>query len=719
MARTHSRGAHAARPAPLAGGRTGPARGARGRGARAGEAIGADRPGEAVSAGRPGEPVSAGEAGGAGRPVSAGGAGRPGRAGKKRAEESRVHGGRPRSTRVRVIAASCATAVLLLGVALGWASPDPSAAPTVQAFLLDWENGWYAAAAAKTTGAPAEVAAALQGAYRQLGAADISISMGHIAQRGDTAHAYFDASVDLGRGGQPWDYQGSFSLRRVGGDWKVVWSPSVIAPGLRPGLRLAVLDTMPPRAQLLDAEGRPLSPPSLVYTVGVYPGRLRNPARTVDGLAAATGLTASQVLSWVNEAPATQFLELLRLSPASYQRLGGRLRRVPQLVIKPQRMRLLKSISWPVSGSLGTEAAGRLQQMGIPYRPGATVGLSGLQQAYQRLLIGTPTTEVVEETPSGQVVTVLKQWPGQAGTPVRTTIDSKIQIAANHAMRSLRTAAAIVAVSTTTGRILAVAQHEVAGMPAVDGLAGRYQPGQAFTIVSTAALLETGFDENARIPCGASNLVGGQSFVNVPPVRSLGTFRTDFAQACATAFAQLSLSLAPKDLLEAASGFGLGKPWQLQLGAFTGSLQPPSGQAQMAEDAIGTGGVEVSPLDMAIAAEVVQSGTWRPPMLVTSPPDPGLTPTVPFGLQVVSALRGLMKSTVTSGAGRAADVAGAQVFGQVGSAPLGTGGRGLRTDWFVGYQGTVAFAVLELSRSIHTSAAPLAGQFLRDLSAGF
>jgi len=615
-----------------------------------------------------------------------------------------------------VVAASCATAVLLLGVALGWASPDPSAAPTVQAFLLDWENGSYAAAAAQTTGAPAEVAAALQDAKRQLGAADISISMGHISQRGDTGHAYFDASVDLGRGGQPWDYKGSFPLRRVSGAWKVVWSPSVIAPGLRPGLRLAVLDTLPPRAQLLDAEGWPLSPPSLVYTVGVYPGRLRNPARTVDGLATATGLTASQVMSWVSEAPATQFLELLRLSPGSYQRLGGKLRRVPQLVIRPQRMRLLKSISWPVSGSVGTEAAGRLHQMGIPYRPGATVGLSGLQQAYQRLLVGTPTTEVVEESLFGQVVAVLKRWPGQAGTPVRTTIDSKIQIAANHAMSSLHTPAAIVAVSATTGRILAVAQHEVPGMPAVDGLAGRYQPGQAFTIVSTAALLDTGFDVNSRIACGPSSLVGGQSFVNVPPARDLGTFRTAFAQACATAFAELSLRLAPKDLLQAASGFGLGKPWQLQLAAFTGSMPPPSGQAQMAEDAIGTGGVQVSPLDMAIAAEVVQSGTWRPPMLVTSPPDPGLTPTVPFGLQVVSAVQELMKSTVISGAGRAANVAGAQVFGQVGSAPLGTGGRGLRADWFVGYQGTVAFAVLELSSG--TSAAPLAGQFLRDLSVG-
>jgi cell division protein FtsI/penicillin-binding protein 2 len=666
VARTHSRGAHAGKPAPLPGGRdarprVGSARGTRARGARAGDT---------------------------------------------RVGEKRVGGVRPRSTRARVVAASCATAALLIGVALGWASPEPSAEPTVQAFLLDWQSGSYAAAAAQTTGVTAQVAAALHGAYQQLGAADLLIAMGSISQHGDTADARFSASIDLGRGGPPWSYQGSFPLRRVGATWKVVWSPSVIVPGLRPGLRLAVMDTMPARGQLLDAQGRPLSPASLVYTVGVYPGRLRNSARTVDGLAAATGLNASQVLSWVNVAPSGEFLELLRLSKASYRHLGGRLSRVPGLYIRQERMRLLN-----------TEAANELQLQGIPYRPGATVGLSGLQQTFQHPLVGTPTTEVVEENPAGHVVSVLQRWLGQPAKDVRTTIDSSVQNAAVHAMRRLPASAAIVAVSTTTGRILAVAEHQGHGMPVVQALAGHYQPGQAFTIVSTAALLDTGLGVDARISCGASNPVGGENFTNVPPVPKLGTFRADFAQACSTAFAGLSVRLSAKDLLQAADGFGLGKPWLLPVKTFAGSLRAPAGQAQVAEDSIGTGSVRVNPLDMAIAAEVVQSGTWRPPMLVT--PDPGLTPTVPFGVQVVSALKTLMRTTVTSGAGREANVGGAPVYGQVGSAPLGSGRPGLRTDWFVGFQGHVAFAVVELTRSARGSvAAPLAGQFLRDLRAG-
>src|SRR5580693_4132428 len=154
------------------------------------------------------------------------------------------------------------------------------------------------------------------------------------------AQSRFDADVDLGRGGAPWDYQGSFALRRVGSDWKVVWAPAVIVPGLRAGLRLAVIATMPPRAQILDGQGNPLSPLSPIDVAGVVPSRLANPAATAAGLSRATGLTASQILSWIGEAPSAQFLELVRFSPGAYHRLNHKLKRVPGLVVEQQRMRL-------------------------------------------------------------------------------------------------------------------------------------------------------------------------------------------------------------------------------------------------------------------------------------------------------------------------------------------------------------------------------------------
>jgi cell division protein FtsI/penicillin-binding protein 2 len=687
MVRTHNRGAHAGKPAPKAG-----SRGTAG--------------GEGAPPGR-GASVRGTRARGAR-------AGRVGEAGKRRVGETRVGGVRPRLSRARLVAAAGATALLLIGLAVGWVTPEPTAEPTVQSFLLDWENGQYSAAAGLTTGAPAGVADALQDAYQDVGAAAATLSLAAVNQHGNTASAQFDASVDLGRGGESWNYRGSFGLRRVGSGWKVVWSPSVIAPGLRPGLRLAVVSSEPQRAQLLDAEGKPLAPLSTVYTVGVMPGRLKNPERTADGLAKVTGLSASQILGWITEAPGANFLELVRLTPARYHRQRDRLARVPGLRVEQQRLRLFGSIASAVSGSVGSEAAGVLQEDGIPYQPGTTVGLSGLQQSFQRTLVGAPTTEVVAENATGHVVSVLHTWAGRNGTDVQTTINASVQQAANKALQSVGNSAAIVAISPASGHVLAVASRGTSGMPEINPLFGKYQPGQAFTNVSTAALLNTGqVGVNTAIPCSASNPVGGEKFTNDPPVTNRGTFQADFANACSTAFAGLSLRMSGKDLQATAAGFGLGKPWQLPLKAFAGTMRSPGNQAELAEDTIGTGSVKVSPLDMAITAAVVQSGTWHPPSLVTDPPDPGLTPTVPFGPKVVSALQTLMRSAVTSGAGQAANVGNMPVYGQVGSTPYGS--TGLRETWFVGFQGNVAFAVLELTRSPGTSAAPLAGQFLDGL----
>src|SRR6202167_107962 len=398
MVRTHNRGAHDGKPAPKAGSR--------------------------------------GTAGGEGAPPGRGASvrgtrARGARAGNKRVGETRVGGVRPRLSRARLVAAAGATALLLIGLAVGWVTPEPTAEPTVQSFLLDWENGQYAAAAGLTTGAPAGVVAALQNAYQDVGAAAATLSMAAVNQHGNTASAQFDASVDLGRGGESWNYRGSFDLRRVGSGWKVVWSPSVIAPGLRPGLRLAVVSSEPQRAQLLDAEGKPLAPLSTVYTVGVMPGRLKNPERTADGLARVTGLSASQILGWITEAPGANFLELVRLTPARYHRLRGRLARVPGLRVEQQRLRLFGSIASAVSGSVGSEAAGVLQEDGIPYQPGTTVGLSGLQQSFQRTLVGAPTTEVVAENATGHVVSGAHPLAGPHG-PDRQTPHHRRRAAGGH-----------------------------------------------------------------------------------------------------------------------------------------------------------------------------------------------------------------------------------------------------------------------------------------------
>ena len=76
-----------------------------------------------------------------------------------------------------------------------------------------------------------------------------------------------------------------------------------------------------------------------------------------------------------------------------------------------------------------------------------------------------------------------------------------------------------------------------------------------------------------------------------------------------------------------------------------------------------------------------------------------------------------MRATVRTGAAQQADLPGRPVAGQAGQARFSQGGKGVQASWFVGYQGDVAFAVLELGRPARGSAVPLAARFLQRLPA--
>lgn len=610
---------------------------------------------------------------------------------------------------------------------VGAAPPGQAVAETVKAFLLDWEAGHYPEAAALTTGGqPPAVAGALKAAFSQLGAADLVLGIGGISAQGNSATATFNASVDLGRGGVPWQYQGRFALRRTGSGWRVVWAPSVIAPGLRAGDRLAVLTTMPERAQLLNSAGQSLIPTSPDYKVGVIPSQITDARGLANALTALTGLSGNspEMRSQILAAPSNSFLELIRLDPADYQRLKGGLSRIHGLKVQLVPERVFESAAPAVTGLVGTETARELVTSGSPYRPGITVGMSGLQQAYQATLAGIPTTEVVIQNANGRPLRVLRRWPGTPGVPVRTTIDGTVQQAAQRAVDSSATSAAIVAIQPGTGQILAVAQHDVPGMPVVDPLAGQYQPGQAFTIVSAATVLAAGVPLNATVLCGQTNSAGGQTFSNNPPVLGLGpkpSFKADFAHACATAFTNLILNPSVRSLSRAARGFGIGQPWRLPLPAFTGSIEPTTSsvtQNQLAADAIGTGSVLVSPLSMALVAGLAASGSWHAPSLVANTANQVTSAQRPFNDQVIASLRQLMRAAVTGGAAGTAGgaaISASGVFGQVGSAPL-AGHPNLHAIWFVGYRHNVAFAVLVLAHGPEfTPAVRLAGQLAASL----
>jgi cell division protein FtsI/penicillin-binding protein 2 len=618
----------------------------------------------------------------------------------------------------------CAAVVLAGVVGVGLVRPGtPSAEPTVTQFLLAWESRHYLQAAALTSGNPKAVATQLANAYERLDAADVDLIMRGVTQHGKTARASFRVAIDLSASGLTWSYDNNFSLIDGSDGWRVQWSPSVIVPGMTNDEQLAVVSSWAPRSPLLDSSGQPLAVKSTVYKVGVVPDQLSDADITAADLGKLTQIPVDQIEGQMDQAPSANFLSLLTLSPAEYKAMRTRLSRIPGLLIKKQAERLFDSIAPDVVGSVGTEMARVLRENGEQYRPGTTVGQSGLQQAFQRQLTGTPETEVILEQRSGLSVMLLKRWQGTRGKAVHTTLDSTVQIAADEALDGQPTSGAIAAVQASTGKILAVASRKAGGMPSLSPLAGEYKPGQAFTIVSSAAILSAGLlkSPDAPIPCRRSNSVDGMPFRNNPPVSGLGakpSFRADFAHACSTAFAgTLADLLSARDLTRASQEFGIGG-WQPPIpntSFFAGQVGQPANSGVLAEDMIGAGGVRMSPLGMALAAAVVDSGAWHAPSLVTGLADPSTASRTAVTPRVLGELRSLMRTAASTGPNAVADV-GKDVYGQAGDVPYGSGHLWL--NWFVGYRNGMAFAVVELSHSAATSAAALAGSFLRGMQSG-
>ena len=613
-----------------------------------------------------------------------------------------------RAKRSRIAALAIVTiGVLVIGLATGFGS-EASAEPTVEAFLFDWQQQQYAAAGALTTAMPDTVTADLRGAFAQLDATQLILTMKSIVQHGGTAEASFMATVDLAQQGRVWTYRGQFGLRRINGAWKVDWAPDVIYPSLGPGDRLAVVTQFPARAAVLDAKGDPLQLPAPAYVLGVWPDRLSSQAATAQGFARLTGVQAGQVLGQIAAAPPDQFLRLATLDSTTYTNMRGDLHEVPGLVVRPVSQRLFNAEATGLVGAVGSEINKRLRADGALYAPGATVGLSGLEQAYQRQLVGTPTTEVVVVNSAGAQTGVLTQWSGAPGTPVHTTIDSTVQNAALTAVDGASSSGEIVAVQASTGELLAVAQHQgSAALPAEGALNAQLVPGTAFTIVSAAALASIGVVASTQTSCVNSFTVGGQTFT------SSGTgeqkpFGTEFAKGCSTAFADLSERLSTNAWAQAIRAFGIGAKWsQLPVPAFSGSVPSVAGGADLAAQTIGQGNVRMSPLSMAMVAAAVDVGRWHVPQVIQPSSDPTSTPGAALDRDVVSAVRGLMQGAVRSGAAHAASVSGAQVYGQVGLVHTASGWM----SWFVGYRDDIAIAALEFGKTPQLSAAALAGAF--------
>jgi cell division protein FtsI/penicillin-binding protein 2 len=607
--------------------------------------------------------------------------------------------------------------VAVVGIRLVRGGESSAARRAVDGFLGAWSRGDTAAMAEGLDHPPPDLESLVASLSRSAPGSTISVRTTTVTSAGSHATATYHAHVDIGGFGG-FDWNGQIALAAVNGNWRVQWSPDVLFPGLTDGQRLVVHKTWPTRAPILDASGSPLVSDQQGVSIGLEPDHIKDlnvVKSTLSQLLAVDPATVDLALAGPGVQP-NFFVPLITLRTDRYERVRPQLAPVPGIVFQRTNARFAveDAIAVQVLGRVGEITAARLTQLGPPYAVGDRVGLSGLELVYETRLAGRPSGDVDVADGKGAIVRTLQHFPGADPQPVQLTLDTKTQIAADHALQGVAQPAALVALDATTGQLRAVVSTP-SDQEFDRALDGQYPPGSTFKVVTTAALLNNGDTSDTQASCPPSLTVGGRTFTNFEG-EAAGSIPLHhaFAISCNTAFIGLAANLPSNALADTSTMFGFGAGYKLALPTSGGTFPSPADDVEHAAAAIGQGRVTVSPLHLATVAGTVASGQWRAPTLVLQPPDPSAPTTVPAPpAAVIDALRSMMTEVVTSGTGTAAAVRGQQIAGKTGTAEFGTNNPPTTHAWFIGYRGNLAFAILVEGGGVGGQvAAPIAAQFL-------
>jgi penicillin-binding protein 2 len=345
-------------------------------------------------------------------------------------------------------------------------------------------------------------------------------------------------------------------------------------------------------------------------------------------------------------------------------------------------------------------------------RRGDLVGQTGLERLHDQYLRGRDGGEQVEVDAYGRLIRVLDRREPVPGAHMWTTIDRRIQQAAEDALGER--AGAIVVMDPRNGDVRALASHPAFPVerfarpldretwlelvqdptrPLLNRAAqGLYPPGSLFKIVVAAAALQgqviTPFD---RLSCPRQWIFGGRPYHNWEDHdRGALTLHEALQFSCNTFFYQLGLKLGPERIAQMAQAFGLGRVTDSGLTGERGGLVPsPAWKRETLKDkwhpgdtvslSIGQGLITVTPLQVArLMAAVANGGTlWKPRLVnriatadgrLLREEAPEMQGRVELAPVVFDFLRQALGAVVAEGTGKQARVPGVSVGGKTGTA---------------------------------------------------
>ena len=588
-----------------------------------------------------------------------------------------------------------------------------------------------------------------------------SVDTGELQLDGDTASVPLNYSWKIESA--EWKYTVNAQLRKSGDKWLTVWSPGILVPDLAEGEILSKSTQSPPRADILGAQDVQLVTYRPVVNVGIDKPQLdgADAAASARKLAELVGVDPAAYVQQVEASGAEAFVPAITLrdnggrtvTDAEIEAIPGG-RAIPdKLPLAPTR-----TFARAVLGTVGEASAEQIEKSDGALTAGDVIGTGGLQQQYDAQLRGKDgivirvqradlTPAEIRDAPSDPRRIVF-ELQGSAGTPLKTTLEPKLQQIAEDTLADVKPASAIVALRPSTGAVLAAASG-----PGSNGyntaMLGQYAPGSTFKVVDSLAMLRNGLTPESKVECTPTLTVDGRAFKNAEgyPKNSLGsvTLRDAFAHSCNTAFIAARDKVTQAQLESAATSLGVAvEAPRLGAEAFLGSVPGEAEGTEHAAAMIGQGRVLMSPLAAAVMAGSVAKGAPVSPVLVlnpepaagaspsgteaaSAPPADGAAPSStvtaeapapaaekPVTKAEAASLADLMRAVVTSGhAGFLAEVPGGPVGAKTGTAEFGKENPPKTHAWIIATQGDLAVAVFVEDGGLGaTTSGPLLKKFL-------
>jgi penicillin-binding protein 2 len=504
--------------------------------------------------------------------------------------------------------------------------------------------------------------------------------------------------------------------------------------------RIRIRPVAAPRGILFDRKGLPLVDNRPAFTLSLIPRELeRDPVNrdaTLGRLASLLQIPFADLQDAVSKVSPDSILPVRvrrGLSMEDVARVEEWKLELPGVIVEVEPQRAYPNSRFAAHLLGYVREASDDQLKAGRYRRGDMVGQSGLERLLDEFLRGTDGGERIEVDAMGRQVRLIQSTEPHPGAQVVTTIDRRVQEAAEKAMEGH--AGAVVVMDPRNGDVLAMVSTPSFEIDRFTGTIDRnawlrviqdpehpllnrtiqsqYAPGSVFKIVVAAA----GLQEGTLVPTDHTNCTGdfhlgewtfkdwkagGHGNVDL-----LGAIR----QSCNIFFYEKGLKIGGAAIAKYATAFGFGGPTQIDLPGEKLGLIP---QPQLRRDkrvggwhagetvnmSIGQGAVLVTPMQVARFMSAVANGgvLWKPRLVQRiERPSKGVVWSdsgsvighVELSPMVWAFLRQALWSVVNEGGtGEGARIPGLDVAGKTGTAQMiakSRADKGQDHAWFASF----------------------------------